>query len=140
MRRIIHVLAITAVIAMALSACGGGHSSMSDGEHHMSGMSDVEHKNARVASGARVIEVRGKTGSFIPTTINIKAGEDVAIKLQSTDAFHDFVVDKKGHVVGAERGKTQQGGLRIDEAGTYKFWCSVAGHRKAGMEGTLVVT
>ena len=40
----------------------------------------------------------------------------------------------------AKAGKTAMGGLRIDEAGTYKFWCTVAGHKKAGMTGTFTVT
>lgn len=41
--------------------------------------------------------------------------------------------------VAANRGETVEGGLRADEAGQYTYYCSVAGHRDAGMEGTLVV-
>ena len=36
-------------------------------------------------------------------------------------------------------GKTKRGGLRIDEPGTYQSWCSITGHRAAGMKGTIVV-
>ena len=45
-----------------------------------------------------------------------------------------------GHVVHAKAGKTAMGGLRIDEPGTYRFWCTEKGHKKAGMTGTITVT
>ncbi len=53
----------------------------------------------------------------------------------------DFVVDgPPGHVVAAGAGETATGGLRIDEPGEYPVYCSVSGHRAAGMEAVLVVT
>ena len=60
--------------------------------------------------------------------------------LTSSDIAHDFMVKGVGHVVSAKRNKTAEGGLRIDEPGTYKFWCAEPDHRKSGMTGTIVVT
>ena len=42
--------------------------------------------------------------------------------------------------VGAKKGETDTGGLRIDQSGTYNFWCTVLGHRANGMQGTITVT
>ena len=53
--------------------------------------------------------------------------------------LHDFTIDEFDAHVAADRGETEEGGVTVDEAGTYTFYCSVPGHRSAGMEGTLTV-
>ena len=85
------------------------------------------------------IEVGAKSFAFTPKEITVAAGEDVTIALRSSDILHDFVVKDHGHIVAAKAKKTKRGGLRIDEPGTYRFWCSVKGHRAEGMKGTIVV-
>lgn len=97
-------------------------------------------RNARTVAGAREIEVNAASFSFTPEEIRVGVGEDVTIVLRSSGATHDFVVKGIGHVVSAKSGRTARGGLRIDRAGTYRFWCSVPGHRSAGMTGTIVAT
>jgi uncharacterized cupredoxin-like copper-binding protein len=64
----------------------------------------------------------------------------VTIALTASDVAHDVYVKRIGHVVHAKAGKTAKGGLRIKKAGTYKFWCTIQGHRQAGMAGTITVT
>jgi len=120
------LLACVALLA-AVAGCGGG-----GGGHDMA-------DNAKVAPGARVIHVDARSFDFSPSTIQVRSGEDVAIELKSEDSFHDFEVEGKGHIVGADGDTTAKGGLRIDKPGRYTFFCSVAGHRASGMEGTLVV-
>jgi uncharacterized cupredoxin-like copper-binding protein len=55
---------------------------------------------------------------------------------------HNLTVESSGGtVVGAT--PTFEGGSKTLavtlKAGTYKFYCSVPGHRQAGMEGTITV-
>jgi uncharacterized cupredoxin-like copper-binding protein len=55
---------------------------------------------------------------------------------------HNMTIESSSHaILGAT--PTFQGGsktLSLNlKAGTYKFFCSVPGHRMAGMEGTLTV-
>lgn len=76
---------------------------------------------------------------FEPSEITIATGEDLAVALSSEDAHHDLTIDELEFQVAADRGDEEVGGLRVDEPGTYTFYCSVPGHRSAGMEGTLTV-
>jgi plastocyanin len=88
--------------------------------------------------GARVVDVEASSFAFAPKRITIGVAEDVTISLRSKDVLHDFVVQDVGHVAAAKK-KPKQGGLRLHEPGTFRFWCSVPGHRAEGMRGTIVV-
>ena len=127
-----------------------GHGGMDMGSHSKSmgskstksgsksaGMS-AKHSCPTVA-GAREVAITGGEFMFAPMTISATAGEDITIVLTADDIAHDLYVEGVGHVVHAKAGKTAMGGLRIEEPGTYEFWCTVNGHKKAGMTGTITV-
>lgn len=134
MRRSIIALSLVLTAASALAGCGGEHSMDS------SGMPHGHDESTPVADGARRIEVGAQISEFTPDEITVKRGEDVAIALTSSDILHDFTVDGLNAHVAAQKGQTREGGLRADKPGEYTFYCSVEGHREAGMTGTLVVT
>jgi plastocyanin len=76
------------------------------------------------------------------TTLSAKAGKVSIDFTNMAPLSHNVTVaSASGTVVGAT--PTFQGGskaLALDlKPGTYKFYCSVPGHRMAGMEGTLTV-
>ena len=140
MRRLILLPIVVFGLAVVLVACGddGADHDMGD-MGDMNAMDHADEANTPVVEGAREIAVTGTSFEFDPEQISVTAGEDVTIVLTSDDILHDFTLeDADGHVA-ADAGETASGGLRIDEPGTYTFYCSVAGHREAGMEGTLVV-
>lgn len=76
---------------------------------------------------------------FGPSEITAEADEDLALVLSSEDMVHDFTIDELDAYVAADRGEAATGGVSADEPGTYSYYCSVPGHREAGMEGTLTV-
>ncbi|TXI54910.1 MAG: hypothetical protein E6Q57_01720 [Mycobacterium sp.] len=134
-------------LSLVLAACGNDDDSsgspMGDMSGHMNGDStDMggHGGSSPVVPGARRIEVGATSFEFDPDEITVTAGEDVAIVLSSDDLLHDFTIDDIDVHVAAERGESAEGGLRADEPGRYTYYCTVAGHREAGMEGTLVVT
>lgn len=92
-----------------------------------------------VADDARHVAVAGRSFAFEPEEVTVQAGEAIAIVLRSEDDVHDFTVDDLEVHVTADSGSTSIGGLQVDDPGRYTFYCSVEGHREAGMEGTLVV-
>jgi len=143
-RRPLAIAALLLAGTTLLAACGddddqmaGDMPAMDDDGHGMDGHDD---EASPVADGARRVEVSATIDAFDPDEITATAGEDLAIVLTSEDMLHDFTIDEFDAHVAADRGETEEGGVTVDEAGTYTFYCSVPGHRQAGMEGTLTVT
>jgi plastocyanin len=152
LRRLAALTAVVLTLGLVLSGCGsdddpavqgsGDTSSATDDgmtgddDGHMGGADD---ESSDVAEDARRIEVTATSFTFDPEEIRLEAGEAVAIVLTSEDIIHDFTIDELDAHVAADRGETEEGGVTADEPGRYTYYCSVAGHREAGMEGTLVV-
>ena len=129
---------LAVVLAVVVAACG---SSRGASMHPM--MESSGEANAPVRAGAREISIRGTSFDFTPKDIKISANENVTIAFTASDAEHDVTVEGVpgvGHIVHAQQGKTARGGLKISAPGTYTFYCSVSGHRKAGMVGTVTVS
>ena len=87
----------------------------------------------------RTVDVEASNFHFAPDRIAVRKGEEIALALTSKDGPHDFAVDGLGLVADVSGGETTTQRLRIDEPGTYTFYCTIPGHRDGGMEGTLVV-
>ncbi len=76
------------------------------------------------------------------TSLSATAGKVSIAFTDSSPLEHNVTVESSsGKILGAT--PTFKGGtkvLTLDlKAGTYKFFCTVPGHRQAGMEGTLTV-
>jgi uncharacterized cupredoxin-like copper-binding protein len=143
LKRIVALFALAVGIVMVASACGSGdHADSSDSMHHESDSMHNENEMAdrAVVADAPEVAVRAASLTFAPQRIQLRAGHDTTIVLTAADVEHDFMVAGVGHVVHASKGTTEKGGLRINRPGTYRFWCSVRGHREAGMTGTITVT
>ena len=76
---------------------------------------------------------------FQPTELEIPANQDVKILLPNLGvSSHDFSIDALGINQPIAPGETAE--VTINAApGTYEYYCSVPGHKEAGMVGTLVV-
>jgi cytochrome c oxidase subunit 2 len=136
------LLSSLAVFSLALAACGGDDDvDSADDPMPTSDMGDdMGHdETSPVAEGARRIEVTATSFAFDPDEITVTAGEDIAIVLTSDDVEHDYTVDELDAHVSAEVDETEEGGLRAEDPGEYTYYCTVSGHREAGMEGTLIV-
>lgn len=126
MRRTSVLLGLSGLLALTLAGCGD----------------DGPAVDAPVSS---TIEVLGTDSlDFEPDEFAVPAGEEVTVELTSEPTVeHDFVIeDVDGQdlmVVHADPGETATGTFTIEAAGTYTFFCSIPGHREAGMEGPLEV-
>ncbi len=141
------IILVTVVVgAVLLGACGDDSAATTQDdtgtettETSMAAGMDHGGSASPAAPGARHIEVEARSFEFDPAEITVSAGEDIAIVLMSEDAEHDFTIDEFDGHVPAEAGETGYGGFTASEPGRYTYYCSVEGHREAGMEGVLVV-
>jgi plastocyanin len=76
------------------------------------------------------------------TSLSAKAGSVAITFTNSSPEDHNVTIENSGGTVVGHTPTFQGGAKTISVAlkpGTYKFFCSVPGHRMAGMEGTLTV-
>jgi plastocyanin len=85
-------------------------------------------------------EVQAMDIRFEPDTLTIPANVDVTLVIYNSGMLeHDFVIDAAGINSGAIAGG-QSVDLTLNlPPGTYQYYCSVPGHKEAGMVGTLIV-
>jgi nitrite reductase (NO-forming) len=77
---------------------------------------------------------------FSPVSLELPAGKKVSITLHNMGSVeHDITVDGLNAKLHAGAGKTTSGEFTLDKPGTYDFYCSIPGHKDAGMHGTLSV-
>ena len=77
---------------------------------------------------------------FEPAEFTIPADTDVEITVDNEGALqHDFIIEDTDFATELLDGGESETITVNLEAGEYVYYCSVPGHREAGMEGTLTV-
>ncbi len=126
--------------AMLLVACGGGSSTTSSTTPE----SSAEH-GGTAAGGASTIKLEtGANGHLEYTTKHLNASPGKAtVEFHNGQSLgHDVAIaNSSGQVIGKTSIVTESTTTTtVDlKPGTYTFYCTVPGHRQAGMEGTLTV-
>jgi nitrite reductase (NO-forming) len=134
------VFMVSLVVAALLVGCGEQPSSTAtqgswNVEYHLK--SDLAH------GGMLFIGINDEIANLTNPTLSAKVGNTVLITLTSTEGiehdivFPDFNVYSE-HTSG--QGDRVTVSLEIDKPGTFPYFCSIPGHREAGMEGNIHVT
>ena len=78
--------------------------------------------------------------SFNPKELTIPANTDVQVTITNAGVLqHDFVIDELGVATATlDGGQTEVVTINA-VAGEYQYYCSIPGHKNAGMVGTLIV-
>lgn len=91
-------------------------------------------------AGAPEIEVVARDFSFSPTEVTVPAGTTVNVVVVNDGGLpHDVTIPAFGFGVAAVSGTRASASLTVGGAGRYELFCSVPGHRDAGMQGFLEV-
>ncbi|MBI5292223.1 MAG: cupredoxin domain-containing protein [Chloroflexi bacterium] len=116
------------------------------------------------SAGANQITLEVSNLQYQPATMEVTAGQPVRLTMRNNDSVeHDFSIMEipmaamgataepmAGHEMGgmtadpqlhmvAAMGATNTMEFTPTKPGTYEFFCTVPGHKDAGMKGTLVV-
>ena len=151
------VTALVLALGFAFVSCGGDEDMAEHGEPEANAYLEVAPKDA-------LYLVEMSSFAFAPDLLEVNAGEVLEIAIQNVDpTLHDFTIDEidadvhvsylggTGEHVHADPQTEAQVHFALTEAGTgvvhlkihepgeYVFYCTVPGHRQAGMEGTLIV-
>lgn len=139
---------VLVLASFALVACGGSSSSSSSESssaettsESSAGAGEAEGGSAGSAS-ALDIETASSGLAYSSKSATAKAGKVTVDFTNGQPIPHDVAIENaEGEVIGQTE-TTAEGSDSTEvelEPGTYKFFCTVPGHREAGMEGTLTV-
>ena len=103
-------------------------------------MSDQE-SNIKEFSMTSWYEMKdGKAATnFSLKEIKVKKGDTVRIKVTNTKGNHDFSLDEYGIKKPTPLDQEVVIEFKADKVGSFKYYCSMVGHRMMGQEGTLIV-
>lgn len=150
------------IAALTLVACGGGSSSTSEESSPAAGAVEEAEETAEEAGeeveekaeeakkkaeggGSATVKVEANPEGnleFVQKSLTAKAGKDTLEFTNESPVPHDVKIENSsGEEVGGVEvvaEGTESTSVEL-KPGTYTFFCSIPGHRQAGMEGTLTV-
>ena len=139
--------AVATSTSSSAAATTGTSSSAGTGTSSSAGTGTSSSASAAGTGGGSDLTIAANPGGqlmFTKMSLSAKAGT-VTIKFtNNSPEMHNFTIQQgtSGPVVGAT--PTFDGGTKTLtvklKAGTYTYYCSVPGHRLAGMQGTLTVS
>lgn len=135
-------MAVAALAVLGLAACGGGDD---DNETTAAAQPTTTAAAGGGGGGGSTVDISTPSGgdlAFNQKDVSAKAGS-VTIDFDNMQSLqHDVKVeDSSGQELGGtDLVSSATATATVDlQPGSYTFFCSVPGHREAGMEGTLTV-
>lgn len=142
--------ALLVVVVFSLAACGGGDDDGGGGDTGGGGTTGWTGSTGSTgttgssgptgAPSGETLAITATEFAFDPSAVSATADTDVTISLTDAGTIeHDLTLDEASVKVAVKPGETMTGTVNLP-AGAYAFYCSVPGHREAGMEGTLTLS
>ncbi len=133
-RRALPLMLVLAALVLALSACGGGSSSSSTTPATTGGGG---------GGGGSTVQISADPSGALKyeqTDVSATAGSITIDFTNMSSLPHDVTIEGNGASGATDQITDSTTSTTVDlDPGTYTFFCSVDGHRAAGMEGTLTV-
>ncbi len=139
MSRLLAVVSVAAIAALGLAACGG------DDDTATTTAETTAADTTATSGGGETVSFEADPGgelAYTETDVTAKAGEATIDFSNPSSTPHDVVIeDQSGNEIAKTDVITDSTATTTADLkpGTDTFYCSVPGHREAGMEGTLTV-
>jgi plastocyanin len=138
--RFAQLLAVAVIAGLGIAACGDDN----DGDPAADGTTTAAEADGTGAAGTTVDISAPASGdlTFDQADVTVPSGL-VSLNFDNpSSTSHDLVVEDESGEEVARTDVVSDGEVATStplEPGVYTFYCSVDGHREAGMEGTLTV-
>jgi plastocyanin len=142
-------LFVLLIAALALVACGSSSSSTSSTSEESAPAKESEkseggEESSSGGSGAALEIEANPEGNleFTSDTASSKAGKVTVDFTNESPVPHDVAIESEGGETVGQTEVIQEGSDSTTvnlKPGTYHYFCTIPGHRQAGMEGTLTV-
>jgi len=139
--RLLAVVSVAAIAALGLAACGGDDETAAT----TAAETTATDTTATTGGGGETVSFEADPGgelAYTETDVTAKAGEATIDFSNPSSTPHDVVIeDQNGNEIAKTDVITDSTTSTTADLkpGTDTFYCSVPGHREAGMEGTLTV-
>ncbi|MGI9659310.1 MAG: plastocyanin/azurin family copper-binding protein [Gaiellaceae bacterium] len=142
MRRISLLALAMLALAVGVAACGGDDSSTEPAAPSEPAAAEEPAGDGAATSEVALNALEDGSLAYDATSLETAAGEITIAFDNPSETPHNVAVE--GEAIDTVEGEVVTvSGAPITlnlEPGTYTFFCSVPGHREAGMEGTLTVS
>jgi plastocyanin len=129
-QRVVLFVLVSVLLVALLAACSGG---------------TIGGNKPASGGGGQTFNVTATEFQYSPSTFSAKPGEKVTFKLTNKGTVeHTIVVlspdgSQELAKLSTQPGETKSLEFTPKDAATYPIVCNIAGHKEAGMQGTLVV-
>jgi len=131
------IVLLFTLVALVAAGCGGG-------SDNSSSSNDTATDTGGGSGGGETLQLAADPSGalkFDPTTLEASAGQVTIDFTNDSSVPHNVTIEGNGiEEVASDTVTGDKSSVSADlPAGTYTFYCSVDGHKAAGMEGTLTV-
>ena len=129
MRRMAFFLIGLLVLALGAAGCGNA----SEGESPSAAIAGEFETSLSVGMGPGLV--------FSPNLISASVDQTLVLTIQNEDSLvHNFESDDLGVASGdVDPGGSTTVTFLVESGGSFEFFCTIPGHREAGMTGTITV-
>ena len=137
-RTTVRLLTLALILTFALAACGGAASSSTAPKTVMLTLNEFQFQPAEITAnvGQPIKLVLKNNGTVLHDFVSTDAMVEV---MEEHGAEHDMAGMETNMHAAVEAGQQSTLEFKATQPGTYTFYCTIAGHKEAGMVGKLIV-